>query len=245
MRRRTASVLACLTLFAGGAVAALAVAGPIIGSSHNAGLRSTILVNTKGLTLYHLSSERTGSISCSGICATFWIPVVATSSSKPSLGKGVVASKVGTIKRPDGKVQLTYNHYALYRYYLDKKPGQTGGEGFATGTGSWYAISTSGAARQAQEGLGDHDHDGHRDRRLRVLEARCEIRVAPLGGLGGIALCRRYQRHSAEPSSSLVSGGGAGATRTGPGTRGGVGRTVTGVRRRRGDGEAGAVCSKS
>jgi predicted lipoprotein with Yx(FWY)xxD motif len=141
----------CLTLFAGGAVAALAVVGPIVGSSHNASLGSTILVNTKGLTLYHLSSERTGSISCSGICATFWIPVLATSG-KPSLGKGVVASKVGTIKRPDGKVQLTYNHYALYRYYLDKKPGQIGGEGFATGTGSWYAVSTSGALVKPKKG---------------------------------------------------------------------------------------------
>jgi predicted lipoprotein with Yx(FWY)xxD motif len=151
MRRRSATLLAGVVLFAGGGVVALAVAGPVIGSAHNASLGSTILVNTKGLTLYHLTSERTGSIACSGICATFWIPVLATTG-KPSLGKGVIASKVGTIKRPDGKVQLTYNHYALYRYYLDKKPGQTGGEGFATGTGSWYAIATSGKLVKPKKG---------------------------------------------------------------------------------------------
>jgi predicted lipoprotein with Yx(FWY)xxD motif len=151
MTRRTASLLAGLVLFAGGAATALALAGPIIGSAHNASLGSTILVNSKGLTLYHLSSERTGSIACNGICATFWIPVLATSG-KPTLGKGVIVSKVGTIKRPDGKVQLTYNHYALYHYYLDKKPGQTGGEGFATGTGSWYAIATSGKLVKPKKG---------------------------------------------------------------------------------------------
>lgn len=151
MRRRTASVLAGLAIFVAGAAVAVAVTGPVIGSAHNASLGSTILVNSKGLTLYHLSSERTGSISCSGICATFWIPVLATKA-KPALGKGVVASKVGKIKRPDGKVQLTYNGYALYRYYLDKKPGQTGGEGFATGTGSWYAISTSGKLVKPKKG---------------------------------------------------------------------------------------------
>jgi predicted lipoprotein with Yx(FWY)xxD motif len=151
MTRRTASLVAGFVLFAAGAAAALALAGPIIGSSHNATLGSTILVNSKGLTLYHLSSERTGSIACSGICATFWLPVLATSG-KPTLGKGVIPSKVGTIKRPDGKVQLTYNHYALYRYYLDKKPGQTGGEGFATGTGSWYAVSTSGKLVKPKKG---------------------------------------------------------------------------------------------
>jgi predicted lipoprotein with Yx(FWY)xxD motif len=151
MRKRSATLLAGFVLFAAGAAAALAVAGPILKSAHNASLHSTILVNTKGLTLYHLSSERTGSISCSGICATFWIPVLATKG-KPSLGKGVLRSKVGTIKRPDGKLQLTYNHYALYRYYLDKKPGQIGGEGFATGTGSWYAIATSGKLVKPKKG---------------------------------------------------------------------------------------------
>jgi predicted lipoprotein with Yx(FWY)xxD motif len=131
-------------LLVAGVVTGFAVAGPILKSSKNDALGSTVIVNAKGLTLYHLTTERAGTISCSGICATFWIPVLASGNGKPVLGKGVIASKVGTIKRPDGRVQLTYNHYALYRYYLDKKPGQIGGEGFATGTGTWQAISTSG-----------------------------------------------------------------------------------------------------
>ncbi len=153
MRKRPSTwLLALVVLLAAGVATAYAVTGPILNSSRNAALGSTVLVNVKGLTLYHLTSEHSGTIQCSGICATFWIPVLVTGKSKPALGKGVVASKVGTIKRPDGKVQLSYNKYALYRYYLDKKPGQIGGEGFATGTGTWEAISTSGALVKPKKG---------------------------------------------------------------------------------------------
>ena len=48
---------------------------------------------------------------------------------KPTLGAGLKAAKLGTIKRPNGKLQVTYNKFPLYRYYLDKKPGQANGEG--------------------------------------------------------------------------------------------------------------------
>jgi predicted lipoprotein with Yx(FWY)xxD motif len=144
MPRRSLFTLAAFSaLLVLGAAAALAVTAPILKSSHNKTLKSTIVVDANGLTLYHLSSEKPGTTGCSGVCAKFWIPVLATKG-KRVLGKGVIASKVGTVRRPDGKLQLTYNHYALYRYYLDKKPGQAIGEGFVTSTGRWYAIGTSG-----------------------------------------------------------------------------------------------------
>ena len=151
-RRRVSSLAALAVLLLAGVVTGLAVAGPILKRAPNAALGKDILVNAKGLTLYHLTSERAGTIRCTGICATFWIPVLAPAKGKPALGPGVIRSKVGTIKRPDGKVQLTYNGYALDRYYLDKKPGQVGGESFATGTGYWYAISTTGALVKPKKG---------------------------------------------------------------------------------------------
>jgi predicted lipoprotein with Yx(FWY)xxD motif len=153
MTRRSLSWLTAFALLLlAGVLTGFALAGPILKSAPNKTLGKNIVVNAKGLTLYHLTSERAGKIQCSGICATFWIPVLAPAKGKPALGKGVIRSKVGTIKRPDGKVQLTYNGYALYRYYLDKKPGQTGGEGFATGTGNWYALSTAGALVKPKKG---------------------------------------------------------------------------------------------
>ena len=125
-----------------GAGAAFAVAGPIIKGSNNPKL-GTIVVNAQGLTLYHLTSER-GTIKCSGTCATAWPPVLAPKKGSPTLGPGLAASKLGTIKRPDGKVQVTYNKFPLYRYYLDRKPGQAKGEGVTLSMGAWYAISPAG-----------------------------------------------------------------------------------------------------
>jgi len=60
------------------------------------------------------------------------------------LGKGLSAAKIGTIKRPNGALQVTYNKLPLYRYYLDRKPGQTKGQGVKDPAGTWYAISTTG-----------------------------------------------------------------------------------------------------
>jgi predicted lipoprotein with Yx(FWY)xxD motif len=141
-RRLSAQLLALVVLLALGAGAAYAVTGPILKAAHNPKLGS-IVVNAQGLTLYHLTSEQ-GSIKCTGICQSFWLPVLVTGKGKPVLGKGVIAAKVGTIKRAGGKLQVTYNKLPLYRYYLDKKPGQYRGEGLAEGTGTWFAVSLKG-----------------------------------------------------------------------------------------------------
>jgi len=132
-----------LALAALGAGTALAVGGPLLKSSHNAKLGS-IVVNAGGLTLYHLTSETKNHVQCNGVCADFWLPVLAAGAAKPKLGSGVSATKIGTIKRPDGKLQVTYAGFPLYRYYLDKAPGQDHGEGIRYGTGIWYAVSTAG-----------------------------------------------------------------------------------------------------
>ena len=56
-------------------------------------------------------------------------------------GPGITASKLGTVKRPDGKVQVTYNGLTLYRYSKDAKAGDANGQG----TGKlWYAITPAG-----------------------------------------------------------------------------------------------------
>jgi Secreted repeat of unknown function len=58
----------------------------------------------------------------------------------------VTAAKLGTIKRPDGRLQVTYNGLALYRYDDDKKAGQAKGQGEA---GIWYAITPAGKITKA------------------------------------------------------------------------------------------------
>jgi predicted lipoprotein with Yx(FWY)xxD motif len=143
MRKRfTRRILVLVVLAAAGVGTALAVGGPILKVSHNSQL-GAIVVDAKGMTLYHLTSEH-GKVVCTGTCATFWPPVMWAGKGKPTLGAGLKAAILGTIKRPTGQLQVTYNKFPLYRYALDKKPGQTNGEGVDDSPGTWYAVSTAG-----------------------------------------------------------------------------------------------------
>jgi len=103
-------------------------------------LGSKIVVTSTGLTLYHDTAEKKGTISCTGACAKVWVPLLATG--KPLAGPGLNAGKLGTIKRPDGKIQVTYNGLALYRYASDKAAGQTKGQG---AEGIWFAVTAAGS----------------------------------------------------------------------------------------------------
>jgi predicted lipoprotein with Yx(FWY)xxD motif len=148
MRKRfLPRILVLVALAAAGVGTALAVGGPIIKSSHNTKL-GAIVVDAKGLTLYHLTSEH-GKIVCTGACTSFWPPVLWAGKGKPTLGAGLNAAKLGTIKRPNGKLQVTYNKLPLYRFHLDKTAGQANGEGIADPPGTWYAISTAGTIVKA------------------------------------------------------------------------------------------------
>ncbi len=93
------------------------------------------------MTLYHLTSEKGRRIRCTGACATFWPPLLVRPAAKPQAGRGVVKAKLGTVKRPDGRRQVTFAGLALYRYAGDKRPGQATGQGVQR---SWYAIGPDG-----------------------------------------------------------------------------------------------------
>ena len=143
-----ASVLLALTA-ALGVVGFLAGAGSIALGGTETGatvnLHKTklgaILVNSKGHTLYLFKKDRNGKSSCTGSCATFWPPLLAHG--KPTAGSGVKASLLGTTKRSNGALQVTYNKHPLYAYKLDQKAGQTKGEGTLFFGAKWYAVSAT------------------------------------------------------------------------------------------------------
>jgi predicted lipoprotein with Yx(FWY)xxD motif len=112
----------------------------------NSQLGEKIVVDSAGFTLYHLMSEPKGAITCTGACRAIWPPLLATGKAKPLAGPGLVASKVGTIKRPDGGVQVTYNGYALYLYKADAHAGQANGQGFQK---AWYVLTPAGSILKA------------------------------------------------------------------------------------------------
>jgi predicted lipoprotein with Yx(FWY)xxD motif len=104
-------------------------------------LHTTVLVNAQGMTLYHLSGETAGKFICtSAACVQVWHPVSVSAAVTPS---GV--SGLGTVKRPDGTVQVTYQGTPLYTFSGDKGPAEDNGQGVKD-VGTWSAVTVAGAA---------------------------------------------------------------------------------------------------
>jgi predicted lipoprotein with Yx(FWY)xxD motif len=98
----------------------------------------TILVDSQGMTLYHLSGEQHGKFICtSSGCLGVWHPLTAPSSGAPS---GEVSS-LGVIRRPEGTIQVTYKGTPLYTFTGDQQPGETKGQGIKD-VGTWSAVTT-------------------------------------------------------------------------------------------------------
>lgn len=101
--------------------------------------RGTILVNSQGMTLYRLSGEQNGKFICtSAACVGIWHPLTAPASGAPG---GAVGS-LGTVKRPDGTVQVTYKGTPLYTFSQDSHSGETNGQGIKD-VGTWSVITTT------------------------------------------------------------------------------------------------------
>ena len=103
-----------------------------------------VLVNAKGHTLYLFKKDKGGKSSCNGSCATFWPPLLKHG--KVTAGSGVKKALLGTTRRSNGSLQVTYNKHPLYAYTVDKRAGQTHGEGILAFGAKWYAVSAKGNA---------------------------------------------------------------------------------------------------
>jgi predicted lipoprotein with Yx(FWY)xxD motif len=135
------AVIAVVTAVAVSATVADA-ALPTTVKSTNISALGKILVSASGRTLYHNAFEKKNIIKCTGSCASEWPPLVIAAGAKPVAGAGVTASLLGTLKRSDGKIQVTYSGKPLYRYSGDKKAGDVKGQG---GGGIWHVLAPTGA----------------------------------------------------------------------------------------------------
>ncbi|HEX3318216.1 MAG TPA: hypothetical protein VHR88_09365 [Solirubrobacteraceae bacterium] len=134
-------------------IAALVIAGCGGGSSGGStadttvGLKKldagTALVDGRGRTLYLFEADKGDSSTCNGACATLWPP--DTVAAKPKAGPGIDAAKLGTTKRSDGTLEVTYNGHPLYRYAPDTKPGEATGQGLNQFGAKWYVVGAGGA----------------------------------------------------------------------------------------------------
>jgi predicted lipoprotein with Yx(FWY)xxD motif len=87
----------------------------------------TILTTSSAMTLYYDTTDTPTKISCTGSCAQAWPPLLFTGTGTPS-APGVTG--LGTIKRPGGGTQVTWDKKPLYTFASDT-PGKTTGQGVA------------------------------------------------------------------------------------------------------------------
>jgi predicted lipoprotein with Yx(FWY)xxD motif len=99
----------------------------------------TVLTNASGRTLYWFALDTSTTSRCTGRCTAYWPPVSGT----PRAGPGVTG-KLGTIHRPGGGVQATYDGHPLYTYIGDNGPGQAQGNDLDLNGGLWYEVRVSG-----------------------------------------------------------------------------------------------------
>jgi predicted lipoprotein with Yx(FWY)xxD motif len=114
---------------------------PLVHVAANSSLHARVLVDRAGRTLYHLSVEKNGRFVCStSACLSSWHPLAVAKGTTPT---GV--AKLGTVRRPDGRLQVTFGGAPLYTFVGDSRAGQAKGDGFKD-VGVWHAASIGNAA---------------------------------------------------------------------------------------------------
>jgi len=138
-------------MFAVVAALSLAVVGSALGGGSAARATSVatassglgrIVVDGRGRTLYLFEKDKGGKSACSGVCSSYWPPLVT--SGKSIAIKGAKPALLGSISRAGGTRQVTYAGHPLYFFSGDSKSGQTNGEGLTDFGASWYVLAPSG-----------------------------------------------------------------------------------------------------
>jgi predicted lipoprotein with Yx(FWY)xxD motif len=131
---------------AGGSSSAAPSSAVTISTKQISGV-GTVLVNEKGQTLYMLTSEKGGKITCTDDngCTKVWPDTeLAKGVTSAKAGTGIQASLLGTVKNSDGDLYATYHGWPLYTYAGDSGPGQANGEAITSFGGTWYVLNAAG-----------------------------------------------------------------------------------------------------
>lgn len=104
-----------------------------------------ILVGSNGRTLYMFTKDTKNTSTCYDQCATNWPPLLTDLA--PKAEKGVKANLLGTTKRTDGKMQVTYAGLPLYYWAKDKAPGDMTGQNVGE---VWFVVQPDGKIIQRE-----------------------------------------------------------------------------------------------
>jgi predicted lipoprotein with Yx(FWY)xxD motif len=95
----------------------------------------SILTTTGHLALYTWNAEKDRRVHCTGACAKAWPPLTVAKHTMVARHVAGVMGTLGTILRPDGRTQVTYNGRPLYTYH-----GDTAAKILCNGVDGWFVV---------------------------------------------------------------------------------------------------------
>lgn len=101
-----------------------------------------VLFDGRGFVVYAFTRDPRGKSVCAGACAKAWPPYVVKTRLRAA--SGVKARLLGTTRRADGSLQVTYAGRALYYYVGDRSKGQILCHNVTEFGGVWRVIRPSG-----------------------------------------------------------------------------------------------------
>jgi len=104
----------------------------------------SMLFDSNEQAIYIFENDSEGETVCYDECAEAWPPVFTEG--EPKTGEGVKDSLIGTVKRRDGKRQVTYAGKPLY-FYAHEKPGQVRCHNVDLNGGLWWVVGPDGKRR--------------------------------------------------------------------------------------------------
>ncbi len=129
-------------------LAALVLPAPAMAAGTRVSARSSefgqMLWGPKRQAVYVFQRDGRKRSRCYGACARAWPPVLTKG--RPSAGRGVRRSLLGTTRRRSGKLQVTYAGRPLY-FYVNEGPGQVLCHNVYLNGGLWWVVGPNGKRR--------------------------------------------------------------------------------------------------
>ena len=154
-----------------------------------------VLVDRRGFALYLFTHDRSADSTCYGACAAAWPPYVVAK--RP---RGGAHTLVGSVRRRDGRLQVTYAGHPLYYYVGDRHP-QRGAVPGGIGIRGNVVRRRSRRASDPLSHAGELDCPSCRRRRRRHCSQQSS--TPRTRGIGSVAArCLTVSPVPPEPSSS-------------------------------------------
>ena len=114
--------------------ATAAPAAPVIKLKHPS--FGNVLATPKRQALYYWNVEQKDfKVHCTGSCAQAWPPLIVRSAAAVPKRAAGIKGVFGVVKRPDGKLQVTYNRLPVYTY-AHEGPNQV----LCDNVGGWFVV---------------------------------------------------------------------------------------------------------